>query len=236
MKTNIVFMEKVNRGSKSKMYLFLSIILFLSLNYSSAQTYLTDGQQVPVFEPANTNITDRKLYWDITEINNSNNRLDIGVGVTHYEGSNNYINGNWYMNENNSNFNNEVTENRFIYLTNNTNTINGYFFKLNDSTGRKDAVVTRGNGEMEIYINSNGSIGSLRQSFLINGKILSVGQFSNDTYEDAAVLSNSGDTVKIYKGFANGKLDTVPYRHNVNNPYNLCLAQFKQLHCAICNS
>ena len=56
MKTNIVFMEKVNRGSKSKMYLFLSIILFLSLNYSSAKTYLTDGQKVPVFEPAGMTI------------------------------------------------------------------------------------------------------------------------------------------------------------------------------------
>ena len=225
MKTNIVFMEKVNRGSKAKMYLFLSIMLFLSLNYSSAKTYLTDGQKVPVFEPANTSITNRKLYWDITEINNSNNRLDIGVGVTHYEGSNNYINGNWYMNENNSNFNSEVTGNRYIYLENNSNIINGYIFKLNDSTGRKDAVVTRGNGEMEIYLNSNGTIGSLRQSFLINGKILSVGQFSNDNYEDAAILSNSGDTVKIYNGLGNGKLDTIPYRYYVSNPYNLCFAQ-----------
>ncbi len=225
MKTNIEYMEKVKRGSKSKVYLFLSIILFLSLNYSSAQTYLTDGQKVPVFEPANTSITNRKLYWDITEINNSNNRLDIGVGVTHYEGSNNYINGNWYMNENNSNFNSEVTGNRFIYLTNNSNTINGYIFKLNDSTGRKDAVVTRGNGEMEIYLNSNGNIEDNLQNIYVGGTIKDIGQFSNDNYEDAAVLSNSGDTVKIYKGLSNGKLDTDPYRYHVNNPYNLCLAQ-----------
>lgn len=224
MKTKIEYKQTLRLSLKLKINLYLSIILFLAFNYSVAQTYLTNGQKVPVYEPESTDSTNRQVYWDITEIN-SNNRLDIGVGVTHYEGSSNYINGNWYKNENNSIFNSEVTGNRFIYLVNNSNIIDGFIFKLNDSTGRKDAIVTRGNGDIEIYINSSGSIGSRLQYFTVNGKILNIGQFSSDSYEDALILSNSGDTAKIYKGLSNGKLDTIPYRYPLNDPYKLQLAQ-----------
>jgi hypothetical protein len=52
MKTKIKFPDDKSLSSKSTIYYFLSIILFLSFNYSIAQTYLTDGQQVPVFDPA----------------------------------------------------------------------------------------------------------------------------------------------------------------------------------------
>lgn len=166
MKTKIKFQDDLTISSSSLIKLFFLFILFLSVNFSSAQTYLTDGQQVSVYEPSETDSTDRYVYWDMTEINNSNNRLDVGVGVTHYEGNTNFINGNWYKNENNSNFNYEVTGNRFIYLTNSSNTINGFIFsKLSDTTSRKNAVVTRGNGEIEIYLNNNGSIGSKIQIF-----------------------------------------------------------------------
>ena len=203
---------------------FLSIILFLSFNYSTAQTYLTDGQQVPVFDPAETDSTDRYVYWDLTEINNSNNRLDIGVGVTHYEGNTNFINGNWYKNQNNSNFNDEVTDNRFIYKTNSTETINGFIFsKLN--SGRKNAVVSRGNGEIEIYPNQDGTIGNIGQHFAVYGKVICSGKFSTDTLVDVVVLSNSGDTVKIYNGAGNGTLSTAPYKYYGIHPEYLFLAQ-----------
>lgn len=213
-------------SSKSIINLFVAIIILISFKYSFAQTYLTDGQQVPVFNPAFTSYTHRTVYWDLTEINNSNNRLDIGACVTQEDSlSTVYINGNWYKNEDNSNFNNEVTGNRFIYLENSSNVINGFIFRLNDSTGRKDAVVTRGSNEIEIYINSGGTIGALRQHFPVYGKILSTGLFSTDTLQDVIVLSNSEDTVKIYKGVANGKLDTIPYKYPVSDPYNISLAQ-----------
>ncbi|MEO8665264.1 MAG: VCBS repeat-containing protein, partial [Ignavibacteria bacterium] len=224
MKTKIEY-PKNGMLTKSEMYWLLIIITLVFFNYSEAQTYLTDGQLVPVFSPTETSITNRRVYWDVAEINNSNNRLDIGAGVTQYEGTDNFVNGNWYKNENNSNFNNEVTGNRFIYLENNSNTITGYLFKLNDSTGRRDPVVTRGNGQIEIYINGGGTIGSTIQNFQVNGKILSIGQFSTDNYEDAVILSSSGDTAKIYKGLANGKLDTIPYRYSLRDPYNVYLAQ-----------
>ena len=153
-------------------------MFFLSFKYSEAQTYLSNGQQVPVYNPGETDSTSRYIYWDLTEINNSNSRLDLGAGVTHYDGSDNFINGNWYKNENNVNFNNEVTNNRFIFTVNDSKIINGFLFILNDSTGRKDAVVTRGNGEMQIYNNNNGTIGSSIQSLDVYGSILYSGQFS----------------------------------------------------------
>lgn len=225
MKINNKYYPKTNYFSKANILLFLALMIFLPFNVLKAQTYLTDGQKVPAFFPNETIETNRRVYWDITEINNSNNRLDIGVGVTHYEDADNFINGNWYMNEDNSNFNNEVTGNRFIYLENDNKTINGFVFKLNDSTGRKDAVVTRGNGQLEININSGGSIGSIVKNFSVNGLIKGVGQFSNDTYEDVLVFSNSGDTAKIYKGLSNGKLDTIPYRYKLFSPYQIQLGQ-----------
>ena len=91
-------------SSKSIINLFVAIILLISFKYSIAQTYLTDGQQVPVFNPAFTSYTHRTVYWDLAEINNSNNRLDIGACVTQEDSlSTVYINGNWYKNEDNSN-------------------------------------------------------------------------------------------------------------------------------------
>ena len=124
--------------TKSIINLVVSIIILISLNDSIAQTYLKDGQQVPVFNPAFTSYTHRTVYWDLAEINNSNNRLDIGACVTQEDSlSTVYINGNWYKNEDNSNFNNEVTGNRYIYLVNSSNIINGFKFKLNDSTGKR---------------------------------------------------------------------------------------------------
>ena len=102
---------------KSKIYFFLSIMLFLSFNYSDGQTFLRDNiQVVPVFYPVQTNFTYRFLFWDLTEVNDTNNRLDLGVGVDHLELEESYISGNWYKNENDSNFNSEVTGDRFIYL------------------------------------------------------------------------------------------------------------------------
>ncbi|MEZ4821986.1 MAG: hypothetical protein R2942_06005 [Ignavibacteria bacterium] len=123
--------------SKSIIYWIISIMIFVSSNISLSQNYLTDGQQVPVYDPAYSDSTIRLVYWDLTEINNSNNRLDIGVGVTHNEGSDNFINGNWYKNENNSNFNSEDENDRFIYTLNNSKIINGLIFKMNDSTEKK---------------------------------------------------------------------------------------------------
>ena len=132
MKTKINKCKMETRINVGKFILIIFMII-LSLNNSNnsqAQTYLNDNiQHVPVFDPEETAYTQRYLFWDLTEINNINNRLDIGVGVNHIEnGGTNYRNGNWYKNENDSNFNSEITGNRFIYLENNSNTINGFIF------------------------------------------------------------------------------------------------------------
>lgn len=212
---------------KTTLINILAIIgLILCLDYSIAQTFLTDGQQVPVFEPAFTDSTDRKIYWDLAEINGQNGRLDVAVGVTHYEGLSNFINGNWYMNENNSNFNDEVIEDRFIYLQDNSKIINGFIFKLNDSTKRRDPVVTRGNDELERYFNSSEGITGSAENFFVGGKVQAVGQFTNDIYEDAIVLSHSGDTIKIYKSYSGGQFNpTVFYRYFGIQPSRLALEE-----------
>ncbi len=49
-------------SSKSIINLVVAIILLISVKYSFGQTYLTDGQQVPVFNPAFTSYTHRTVY------------------------------------------------------------------------------------------------------------------------------------------------------------------------------
>jgi len=179
-----------------------------------AQTYFGDYVEVPVYEDTIIpNVTNKFDYWDLGQVNTTNNRLDIVVGVSQKginSGPGNSIIGNWYKNENNDNFNNEVETSRFINLGNYSNPITGLIFaKLSSSPSvKKEVIVSRANGDLEIYSNSLGSI-LFRIGFKANGKVAAVGNFTTgDNLEDVAVLMD--DTVKIYKNLGNGYLDSIP--------------------------
>ena len=117
-------------------YLRLSIITFIiSINIAAlfnsafSQTYLNDDVEVPVFGYTHEPFT-KYIFWDISEINTQNNRLDLAVGLIE-DGINanpDYTHANWYKNSTNDNFNSEVTNLRMIYAQNLSNTISGVKF------------------------------------------------------------------------------------------------------------
>ncbi len=202
-------------------FIFLIIftaVIFSFINMTSnsviAQSYFSDGVEVPVFEGTIIpNVTTKFDYWDLGEVNTQNNRLDLVVGVSqkgYNGGSGNYIIGNSYVNQFNDNFNTEVENDRFISLSDYSNPITGLIFaKLHSGTNdKKDIIISRANGDLEVYWNTDGNI-AFEKGFKANGKVAAVGNFtSGDNLEDVAVIMN--DTVKIYKNLGNGYLDSIP--------------------------
>jgi len=87
------------------------IILTLTSVITFSQTnYLDNRVFVPYFRGTVVYHTQIDLDWDLSEINNSNTRLDLVVGVSQKDDSptlHNYANGNWYFNQYNANFNSE---------------------------------------------------------------------------------------------------------------------------------
>lgn len=215
-------------------YLRLSIITFIiSINIAAlfksafSQTYLNDDVEVPVFGYTHEPFT-KYIFWDISEINTQNNRLDLAVGLIE-DGINanpDYTHANWYKNSTNDNFNSEVTNLRMIYAQNLSNTISGVkFVKLHsDSSSKKDLIITRGNGDLEVYWNVEGVL-TFERSFKANGKVAAIGNFtSGDNLEDVAMIMN--DTVKIYKNLGTGYLDSIPvYRLANVHASSVILAQ-----------
>lgn len=204
--------------NKFKSFIIYTIVVFSLINMASnsiiAQTYLSDDLEVPVFEGILiNNVTTKYAYWDLGEVNNINNRLDLVVGVSQkglVNDSGSYIIGNTYKNQFNDNFNAEVESDRFLNLENYSNPITGLIFaKLSSNPAtKKEVIVSRLNGELEIYSNSGGAI-SFSNKFKANGKVAAVGNFtSGDNLEDVAVIMD--DTVKIYKNLGNGYLDSIP--------------------------
>lgn len=201
------------------------MIFYLLINVQSGLSqsiYFEDPETVPLFEATITTNTQKNIYWDLSEI--SGVRLDLAGGVTQ-TGFNPphfyyFTNGNWYKNENNSNFNSEVIENRFIYQDTslNFNGINGLLFaKLNSNPEtKKEIVVTREDNKIYIFQNNGSIVHDNPFKFIVNGKVTAVGKFTNDTLEDVAVIS--GIDLKIYKNLGNSTLDTTPVYtlHNVN--------------------
>jgi hypothetical protein len=208
---------------KTRIYKFNSLKLFIAVILSLisltsklifAQTYFSDNVVVPVFEGTIIpNLTTKFDYWDLGEVNTQNNRLDLVAGVSQKGisgGSGNYIIGNWYKNQYNDNFNSEDENTRFISLSNYSNPITGLIFaKLHSGTNdKKDVIISRENGDLEVYWNIDGSI-AFQKGFKANGKVAAVGNFtSGDNLQDVAVIMN--DTVKIYKNLGNGYLDSIP--------------------------
>ncbi|MBK8380488.1 MAG: VCBS repeat-containing protein [Ignavibacteria bacterium] len=79
---------------------------------------------------------------------------------------------------------------------------------MHSDSVRKDVIVTRQNGDLEVYWNSYGTI-TFQRGFKANGKVAAIGNFtSGDNLEDVAVITD--DTVKIYKNLGNGYLDSIP--------------------------
>ena len=202
------------------------MLFYLLINVQSGQTqsiYFEDPETVPLFEATITTNTQKNIYWDLSEI--SGNRLDLAGGVTQtgYNPPHFYYftNGNWYKNEYNENFNQEVIENRFIYQDTvlDFNGINGLLFaKLNNNPEiNKEVVVTKElDNKLYVFQNYNNIIAlNPSQSFIVNGKVTAVGKFTNDTLEDVAVIS--GNDLKIFKNLGTSSLDTVPIftLHNV---------------------
>jgi hypothetical protein len=206
------------KNLKSKIETTIVIFYFLIISQSgySQSTYFEEPVSVPIFGETITSNTQKFVYSDLSEI--SSNRLDLVAGVTqtgfdlpfvYY-----FTNGNWYKNENNTNFNAEVTNNRFIYQDTslNFNGINGLLFaKLNSTASiNKEVVATRAlDNKLYVFLNNEGVIAqSFTQSFIVNGSVAAVGKFTNDTLEDVAVIS--GGDLNIYKNLGNSTLDTVP--------------------------
>lgn len=97
-------------------------IIILSMVFCSklfSQSYvLQDPVLVPVYlwDYNVDDIDTRDYFWDITEINNNNDRLDVVVGLNQIQNAttNNYINANWYKNQYDDNFNEFNSSTKFI--------------------------------------------------------------------------------------------------------------------------
>ena len=207
------------------LFILLTEIVYFSLFpiFGFSQT-LQDPEFVPVFDGHIVENSTNDIYWDLSEINIENGRLDLAAGVTQggyeYPYVYEFTNGNWYLNESNSNFNGENQDFRFIYQHENIiNGITGLLFaKLNtDSAQNKEVVVTREDNKIYVFKNEGGLINHNNpQVFGVNGKVAAIGKFTNDTLEDVAVIS--GNNLKIFKNLGNSTLESVPLYtlYNVN--------------------
>ncbi|MDZ4711885.1 MAG: FG-GAP-like repeat-containing protein [bacterium] len=183
----------------------LFFLITLSSEQILSQSYsLDEPVLVPVFVGSAPDITQRNYFWDISEVNNTNSRLDIAVGLNQILNSTvyNYINGNWYKNQYDDNFNSENTSTRYVYQSGyqiNISNITGMVFsRINTSSGKKDLIVSRGDS-IFVFRSTSGSINtSYDQRFYFGCAIQSSGRFSTDNAEDIAVLRN--DSIFIFKG------------------------------------
>jgi len=200
-------------------FIAITLLVFsiIITNKSSSQTYSLDQPvMVPFYRGVIVPNTVIDIFWDVSEINNdtNNNKQDLALGLSQFGvtpvpfATYNYVVGNWYKNDDNSNFNQEVFSLRFINQT--SNAITGLIFaKLNsDPAVKKELIVTRGDGKVYKFNNSDGAIStSINQTIhTANGIVEAVGKFTTDDNEDVAVIS--GSDVKIYKSLGNGSLDT----------------------------
>ena len=104
------------KKNKNILRTFFSIVIFLFFqNFSFSQgTYFNDADFVYLRNgfpgyPLDESTDKRTLYWDLSSIDTSNNRLDLCVGLNeiHSGFPDDYVFGNWFKNSNNSNFNYE---------------------------------------------------------------------------------------------------------------------------------
>lgn len=145
--------------------LFVMILLIIFMNMSFAQgTYFHDADFVYLTVNELTNPIPalgerRTLYWDLSNIDTTSNfnRLDLCVGQNqHYPGPlTDYLIGNWLRNEINTNFNNENTNLRYInsFPIEISDSITGLAFINLRENAKRDLIVLRGSGEMEIRKN-----------------------------------------------------------------------------------
>jgi FG-GAP-like repeat/Secretion system C-terminal sorting domain len=204
------------KNLKSNLIVIVLFVFSIMIsNEVSAQSYsLEQPVMVPFYRGTIVSNTMIDVFWDVSEINEDNNRLDLALGLSQFGytpvpfAEYNYVVGNWYENQNDSNFNEEDPDLRFINQS--SNAITGLLFaKLNSDTAvKKELIVTRGDGKVYRFLNTNGAISTsnIQTIHTANGTVASVGKFTTDDNEDIAVIS--GSDVKIYKSLGNGSLDT----------------------------
>jgi len=148
----------------------------------------------------------------LSEINST--KLDLAVGLNQITNATiyNYVNGNWYKNQYDDNFNSENSNTRFIYQSGSLYTpISGLVFaKIHSTSGTKDIIVSRGDS-LFVFENSSNSITTHHvQRFLFVASIIQTsGRFTTDAVEDVGVLRN--DSIFIFKGKGTvSALDSVP--------------------------
>ena len=200
----------------------ICIILVVLANTTEifSQSYSLDQPvEVPIFQGyAPSGINYRDYFWNVTEINGT--RLDLVVGLNQITNATqyNYVNGNWYKNQNDENFNTENTNTRFIYQDgyqyidplNYLRTITGLVLaKINSTSGYKDIIVSR-DDSVFVFQNANSSITTMhvQRFFFDEGIVHSSGKFTTDAVED--VLVHRNDSVFIFKGIGNSTLDSIP--------------------------
>ncbi|HMQ70649.1 MAG TPA: FG-GAP-like repeat-containing protein [Ignavibacteria bacterium] len=195
--------------------LALIFVLVITANEVCSQSYsLKQPVMVPFYRGTIVSNTSIDIFWDVSEINNDNTKQDLALGLSQFGytpfpfAEYNYVVGNWYKNLNDSNFNEENPNIRFINQS--SNAITGLIFaKLSSDPGvNKELVVTRGDGKIYKFDNSGGAISTTESQtiYTSNGTVEAVGNFTNDNNEDIAIIS--GGDVKIYKSLGNGSLDT----------------------------
>lgn len=97
-----------------KLIITASIVLFY--NIALSQSYFNSSKElVPLYTPFHSGVdddeTERRVYLDLSEVNNTNGRLDLVGGVSEYQlkviPTINYydVNASLYLNSNDSNFN-----------------------------------------------------------------------------------------------------------------------------------
>ncbi len=229
---------KTNISKFSLLFVIFLLIIFKNITIAQG-TYFHDADFVYLTVNELTNPIPalgekRTLYWDLSNIDttNNNNRLDLCVGQNQiYPGPlTDYLIGNWFRNEINSNFNNENPNLRFI---NNTffqivDSITGLAFISLRENSKRDLVVLRGSGEMEIRQNKFSFIQISGYSTISNvyGKMPVTGKFTNDTLEDLAVNSPIG--IRIFIG-TGGSFPTL------EENFNLLGYVFKRIYLAQIN-
>lgn len=205
-----------------KKYFTICITIFIMVNATDlfSQSYSLDQPvEVPVFQGYTpTPSSYKELFWGATEINSTRLDLVVGVNQIKYATQYNYINGNWYKNQYDDNFNSENNNTRFIYqfgelisTLDTIRTITGQVLaEINTASGKKDIIVSRGDS-LFVFENTNTSISTsyFQRFYFKAGTILSSGNFTTDAVEDVLVLRN--DSVFIFKGVGTAsELDSIP--------------------------
>lgn len=217
----------------SKLFIIASILFLCNIALSQGY-FISDKQLVPLYtpdhSPVNDNDTRRYVFFDLSEVNNTNGRLDIVGGVSEYQQYNTPlrryfdVNGSLYLNSNDSNFNDytsSFTTQNLVYMdtvSGTNNPIKEMLFAQLRGSVKKDVVVLR-DSNICVYRNSSGDINIKLDSILIlNVKYLSIGNFNNlDNLEDVIIFHN--DTIKIFKSNGDGTLERsyFPVIHFANN-------------------